>query len=356
MLPASFATGTLLIPFGGSQPRTQLGLSQLPSGLGALVGGGPSASERLIGVVLGSRSLADSLVARVARNREQEIEVRRILRKDLRVQRNPDGSINIETRSTDPQLATVVANTFPPLVNGILARVGAEGAMRKQAFLRQQLDTARERLTASQDRLLEFQRKREAPDPSEQARRTIDVAAQLQGSIYQQELVIEQLRRTSTPENPQLRAAEDELAARRAQLRSLTAGRSDNPVFVGFGAGPELKAASTRLIQDYTQEEGIYQALTAAMAEAQIDANNNLPVLSVLDSALVPTEPARSLPKTFVLSALLGAILGIGAVVFGEAAARLRADARNASFFDAWDDITASVRRRRVRSVAAAGD
>jgi len=348
LLPPTYATGTLLVPFAGATSRSQIALSQLPAGLAGMAGGvGASPTERLIGVVLGSGTLSDSLVNRLARgDRERAIAVSKVLRKGTRVQRNPDGSIVIQVRAKDPKLAASIANTYPELINGILARVSAEGAIRKQAFLRTQLDTAQQHLTQSEQRLLDFQQRRAAPALDDQAQRTLEVASTLQQGIYQQELIVSELRRTATADNPQLRAAQAELDSRRAQLRRLTTGSGGSrEIFVPIGEGPQLKVTSTRLMRNYAQDERIYQSLVAALTDAQIDANNNLPVLTVLDPAHVPDRPTRQLPMTFALAFALGFVLGIAGIVGGEVARRLRSNAANAGFFEAWDGFRADLGR-----------
>jgi uncharacterized protein involved in exopolysaccharide biosynthesis len=75
--------------------------------------------------------------------------------------------------------------------------------------------------------------------------------------------------------------------------------------------GPELRIASTRLLRQFKENETLYTGLTASLAQARIDANNNLPVIMVMDPATPPTSPSRSTKKLLVLAFLLG---GMGAV------------------------------------------
>lgn len=359
LTPPKYVASTTMVPFTGAQARGGLGLAQLPAGVATLVGvGSGSSSERLMGVMLKSRTLADSLVGRLAPRYVTEAELREILEDGTRVQRNPDGSVMVQVRARDPRLAARIANTYPVLVNELMARVSSEGAQRKQGFLEGQLSTVRERLLTSEQRLLAFQRSSGTSNVDEQARRTLDAAADLNAQVLEQERAVAQLRRTLAPGHPELRAAEAELGTRRAQLRRVTAGNTGSPMFVPLREGGELKAATSRLTREFAQEEAVYEALTAALAEAQLDANNNLPVLSVLDPAQVP-GPMGSLPRTVALAGVLGALLGVALALVADGVARARANPRNAGFFAALAEVREDARRllpwTRGRARSAAG-
>jgi uncharacterized protein involved in exopolysaccharide biosynthesis len=347
LTPPAYVASTTMVPFTSAQGRGGVGLAQLPAGVASLVGAGAaSPSERLVGVMLKSQTLADSMVGRLAPRYAPEEELREVLARGTRVQRNPDGSVVVQVRAPDPRLAARVANTFPVLVNELMARVSTQGAQRKQGFLEGQLSAVRERLLTSEQRLLAFQRNRGASDVDEQARRTLDASAQLNQQVMEQERRVAQLRRALAPGHPELQAAEADLATRRSQLRRMTAGNAGSPVFVPLGEGGELKLATSRLMREFAQEEQVYAALTAALAETQLDANNNLPVLSVLDAAQVP-GPSGSLPRTAALAGVLGLVLGVGLAVLADALSRARQRPENAGFFATWDELTRGAGRLR---------
>jgi uncharacterized protein involved in exopolysaccharide biosynthesis len=263
-------------------------------------------------------------------------EVARVLRKGVRTQRNVDGSVVIQVRARDPRLAAEVANAFPPLLNNVLARMTAEGARRKQAFLAEQAREAREQLLRSEDRVMAFERDRGATDLQEQRRQSLSAAATLQSEIYRREAEVARIRRTATGSNPQLRAAEGQLATLREQLRRLTQGGGSSAVFVPPAQGAELKLASARLLREYNEDAKLYDALASALTEAQINVRDNLPVLTVLDPA-VPGASTRSIRTSLAMGALLGLVLGVAAAFAREGVERLRRNPANAEFLAVWD-------------------
>jgi tyrosine-protein kinase Etk/Wzc len=296
------------------------------------VGGGGGAQQRLIEVVLRSRSLTDSMVTRIrARPRHRDVapgDIRKVMAKGVKVQGDAvlDGSVAVTVTARDPVLAADIANQFPPLVNEIAASLGSQLADRKEKFMEDQLAAAAARLAESEARMVRFEKGSDAVDLQEQGKRTVEAASRLQEAVTEQELRVAAIRRTATPDNPELRAAEGELAARRQALANLTGGRrGNNALYVPLGQSSDLKVAATRVMRDYMRDEQIYKSLTAALTQARMDASDNLPIVGVLDVASPPTAPAsRRLGLTLVAATLAGLFMGLVFALAAEYFGRMR--------------------------------
>jgi tyrosine-protein kinase Etk/Wzc len=349
--PVSYTARTVLVPAtDNSGAGAQIFAGQLSTGLAGLL---PTASshEKLIGAVLKSRSIADSLVSRSGitpySGTAGEREIRLILQKRTRVQSNPDGSFAIEVRDADAERATRIANEIPELTNLILSHVVRSAARRRQEFLESQVRNANEQLELSERQLVSFQQMSETPEIQEQARRTMEAAAELQNRIIQQEIRVSQIRRSATAENPEYRAAVAELNDWRAQLLRITTGEHrQNQVFLSLRESPELRAAATRILREYNKNEQVYLSLTAALAEAQVNSQNQLPVVSVLDNAIVPLSPSGLNPLLLLaLAVALGGVAGIGIAFAAEYLGRARDDPGSREFFLAWKDFRTDLER-----------
>jgi uncharacterized protein involved in exopolysaccharide biosynthesis len=100
------------------------------------------------------------------------------------------------------------------------------------------------------------------------------------------------------------------------------------------------------MLRDYTKDEQVYTALTAALAQAQVDAKNDLPVLTVLDPARLPKGPdGPGLVVLLGLALLVGLVIGSIAAFTREYIRNARRDAENADFFLAWDQMKVDVTR-----------
>lgn len=350
MLPKSYVAGTLLVPFSGSS-RSSVATSALPAGLSGLIGGitAGSAGERILGPVLTSATLYEAVLQQAtAGGAATPSAVDAVLQKGVRVVRNGDGSLLIQVRASDPVFAARIANLYPGAINSVLARVSADGSRTKQSFLRTQVDSADVRLGQSERRLIAFAQSRQAPAAEQQAQRTLDAAAALQQGIFEQEIIVAQLRRTATLDNPELRAAEAFLASRREQLRRLNNGVPGGSVFVPIERGAEIRVAASRVERDYQQDQRVYASLVAAVTDAQIDVSNALPVLTVLDPARPPAEPTLTVTTAAALSVALGAVTGVVFVLASHALARARTDPANAG---AWAAISRTDNGRGAHGV-----
>lgn len=336
--PSEYSAETVIVPSstGGGNSALSALSSQVPGMLGDLMPR-DNTNERLIMAVIKSRSLRDAMVARVGRG--QETAIRRALRGAEVEDRRDDGSIAIRVSARKPGLAESISNQYPALINEIVARTSTEAAHRKQAFLERQLAAAREQLVRSEQQLVSYQKQQDAPDVQTQAQQTVTAAAALQQQINEQEVRVSQLRRTVTPDNPQLRAAEAQLSTRRAQLSRLTSG-GGGQIFLPLNRSSELRAATARLAREFQKDEQVYISLTAALAQVRIDANNTLPVVSVLDPGVEPREPARAFKAVIlVASTLLGFLIGVVLVFAREQFRRARHSPAGESFVAEWRQL-----------------
>jgi tyrosine-protein kinase Etk/Wzc len=359
LLPERYTARTVMVPSPtrSTDLRTQAlsGMTSNPLAAGLIGLERRDPNQRLVGVILKSRSLEDSLLSRLLPAEgvtpRDSARLRKVLRKRTRIETSSDGSVAVEVTDPDPVRAAQIAGAFPGVVNLLATHVTIDAARRKQQFLEAQTEEARERLILSEQKLLAFQQASDAPEVQEQARRTVQAAAELQMKLNEMEVHVSRLRRTLAPDNPELRAATAELGVRREHLRRLTSeSRGENPVFVPLRSSPELKVAATRLMRDFTRDEQVYISLTAALADVQIDTHDNMPVVSVLDTAVLPDQPSGASPVLILLLAgILGSVLGIGAALVREYAGRARSNPANTEFFVALDRLREDVRPLRGR-------
>jgi uncharacterized protein involved in exopolysaccharide biosynthesis len=283
--------------------------------------------------------------------------LRKILDRSTAIRSNPsDRSVTVEVTASDPRLAARLAAQFPDVINEIATRLSVQTAVRKRDALERQLVDARNRLVRSEEQLRAYEKATGTGAVEEQARSSVAAAAELQRGIIQQELVVSELRRSATPNNPRLRAAEAELAARRGQLARLNAGGGSGTVFLGTRQLPDVKLDYSRLYREFTKDEQVYMALTASLASAQVDTNDDLALVSVLDSPAVPDTPSAPRKKLMVVVGLLfGTLAGMVLAFAAEFVRRARSDPGSEPFFEAWSGFTGDLRRvvpggRRTRT------
>jgi uncharacterized protein involved in exopolysaccharide biosynthesis len=356
--PKSYTARTVLVQARTQQTSiTQALLSQLPAGLASL-GPGQVDDDREVRAVLASQSLADSVIERLGLDGSAEAEVRSIISKRTEIRETPEGALAIEVTDGDPRRAAEIANVMPQLANAIMSRLSADAALHKQAFLQQQLAHARDRLNASEESMVRFQETRSAPEVKEQAVRTLDAAATLQEQIIKQQVLVAQLQRSATPDNPALKEAIATLNLWREQLRQLRMGQLDQSgILLSLQQSPELKADAARLLRRVTADEQLYGSLAMALAQTQIDAQSNLPVLTVLDRAAVPRTPRGvPLPIAVGIAALLGLVFGFVGAFMRSTIRSARLDPENREFFETLQEARPGFLLRPPFAVRSGGE
>lgn len=350
--PPVYSSQTVLVPSPESGDRSSV-MSQLPSFVTARMGGA-SVGQKLVVGILNSRSLRDSVAAKVAASvpGADKGEVSVVLAEGTRRKVNPsDGSITIEVDARDPRVAAAVADAFPALINQFATRLAVEAAAAKLGVLENQLVSAREKLAASERRLLEFQRSSGTAELPEQARQGIAAATALQQQIMTKEVEVSQLRRTLAPGHPRMQAAVSELATMRSQLNRVTGGGAEG-IYPGSRQLPNLRAQAAGVLREYETDERVYVALSAELANAQINVREDITVVSVLDPPVVPEHPRGSLPRVLAASLMLGLVLGVIVAFVREYMARVRHDPDNEPFRNALDgfrsDVGGLLGRRRT--------
>jgi tyrosine-protein kinase Etk/Wzc len=336
--PETYTARIMLFQNRSEVTPAQALMGRLPASL--LGGAGRSVDDggRIVDLVLQSRALRDSLAQRAGVPRDAQIEAR------------PDGTILVEVLDRDPARAARIANAYPGAINSLVADITLQTAARRQALLESQLTQARAKLEQVELRALEFERSQGAAQLKEQTEASVAAAVQLQKEIGEQEIHVSQLRRTATPDNPALRTAVAELEARRQQLQRLRSGSGGWSILPALQESPELKLAAARILRDLAEAEAIYASLSASLTSSHIDAHTRMPVVEVLDAAIVPTEPTPT--KTgllLLLAAALGLVLASGAVVVQDLVERARGKQEYAELFAAWSGVRQDLRRALPR-------
>ena len=117
-------------------------------------------------------------------------------------------------------------------------------------------------------------------------------------------------------------------------------------MFLGQRELPDLKLGYSRLYREYTKDEQVYMALTASLASAQVDTDDDLALVTVLDAAEVPEVPSAPRRKLMVMVGLaFGTLAGMVLAFAREFVRRARTDPESGPYFDAWSGFTGDLRR-----------
>jgi uncharacterized protein involved in exopolysaccharide biosynthesis len=291
--------------------------------------------------LLKSRTLAQAVVDRFGlqaryRARFAEDAVRALQdRTDIKVSR--EGVISVRVEDTDPHMAAAIANFYVDELDRLVARYGIGEAGRQRVFLTEQLARAQADLEAAENALRRFQERNRAVALQEQTRGAIEAAARLKGEIMAAEVQLQVMRQFATEANPEMVALRRRVEEMRRQLarmqygEALAAGADRRDFVVPLPRVPEVGLELARLMRDVKVQETLVTLLTQQVEQARLAEARDLPVVQVLDRAVVPQRHVKPrLRLNLALAGVTSLFAGVFLAFFMEYVARLRGRPRPA--------------------------
>jgi tyrosine-protein kinase Etk/Wzc len=222
------------------------------------------------------------------------------------------GLIEIEYEDRDAALAAEVANAFVRLLDEFNRETQITSARRVREFIENRIGQAIIELEIAEGQLQEFKEATGAVFISEQARVSIETAAEIYGRIAELEVGLERLGEFATDRSPevvdirsQIRALEHKLAEM-GYMKSGGEDTDDSNLFPKFSTAPELEKRLGELTREVEIKRSVYRVLSEQYEQAKIQEMRDTPTLQVLDWAHPPM--VRSKPRRKTIVAVSGAL------------------------------------------------
>lgn len=317
MAPVFLAETKILSPQTSSSMASQI-MSQLGAA-SALLGGAPaikSQNELYIELVK-SRPVLDGVIERfglmeVYGTGTME-ETRRTLLENIRAKDNiKSGIITVGVEDRDPKRAAGMANALIDELRVLNKGLSISEAAQRRLFFEEQLADARQELSRAEEAMRAFQEKSGAVDIDAQADAVIQGISSLRAQIAAKEVQVRVMRTYSTPRNPDVLRAEEELRGMREQLSRLESKGGGGDVIVPTGDIPSASTEYLRRMRDLKFSETLYGLLLNQFEAAKLDEARDATLVQVVEKALPPekrVKPRRTL--MVVLAAIAGLFAGI---------------------------------------------
>jgi uncharacterized protein involved in exopolysaccharide biosynthesis len=303
LLPKWYTARAVLLP--PAEEEMAGGLSQLlPRGFGAIkLPGAPTLSDLFVSV-LKSRTVGEHLVGRfdlLRRYRQKDVErALRELRKHTTIQLGEEGTISVAVEDRRPAIAASMANAYVEELDNFNRLTRSTSARRTRAFIEERLAVARQDLAAAEDRLRDYQQKRNVATVSPEARGEAEIGARLMAQKIALGVKASVLRQSLDESSEEVRRVNEELAAVGRQLAAL----------------PEAGVETMRLWRDLKVQEQVFELLTAQLEEARIRETRDTPTVQVLDPAAIPLHKSRPVRWLIALAGLSLGLVGSLAYLF----------------------------------------
>jgi len=317
MAPVFLAETKILSPQTSSSMASQI-MSQLGAA-SVLLGGAPalkSPNELYIELVR-SRPVLDEVIKRFDLMKLYGLdsleETERALRENIRAKDNiKSGIITVGVEDRDPKRAADMANALIEELRALNKGLSISEAAQRRLFFEEQLADARENLSRAEEAMKAFQEKTGAVKIDAQADAVIQGISSLRAQIAAKEVQVRVMRTYSTPQNPDILRAVEELRGMREQLGRLESKGQGGDVIVPTGDIPSASTEYVRRMRDLKFNETLHELLLSQYQAAKLDEARDATLVQVVEKAVPPetrVKPRRTL--MVILAALAGLFVGV---------------------------------------------
>ena len=296
LMPNMYTAKTSILPpqQNESSANVLVGQVGILSGLSATDLGLKNPSDIFIGI-LKSCSVQDALINQFDLRRVYWVQAYQDARKKLsqrsEILAEKEGLISISVSDRDPHRAADIANAYVDQLRALNQRLAVSEAAQRRLFYEQKLADERADLAQAELSLKQAEDKTGLIQPDAQSRALIDAVASTRAQVGTKEVQLQAMRTYATPNNPDLKRAEEELAGLRGQLAQLerSTGKlgNGNPE-IPTRRLPEVQLDYVRRARDLKYHEALYEFLGKQLEAARIDEAKAAVVVQVVDKAMVP--------------------------------------------------------------------
>jgi tyrosine-protein kinase Etk/Wzc len=317
LLPKMYtATTTILPPQQNQSAATALvGQIGVLNGLSGSDLGLKNPSDLFV-ALLKSRSVQDGIIDQYDLRHEYWVKQYEDARKKLNsrssISAGDEGLISISVSDGKPERAAELANAYVEQLRKLNQNLAVSEAGQRRLFYEQKLADEREDLAHAELALKQAQDKTGLIQPDAQSRAIIDAVAGTRAQVGIKEVQLQAMRTYATPNNPDLKRAEQELAALRGQLARLernTGEMGNGNLEIPTRRLPEVELDYIRSARDLKYHEALYDFLSKQLEAARIDEAKEAVVVQVVDRAVPPEK--KSSPRRALIVLVSAAVVFI---------------------------------------------
>lgn len=323
LLPVRYEAKVVLMPPPQSSSIASALMGQLGSlgSLTSLAGGlGMKTPADMYVALLTSRTVEDAMIRRFDLMSEYKAKKISDTRKEFEhrasvVAGAKDGLIRITLEDGDPKKVAEMANGYVEEFRKLSASLAITEAARRRLFFDQQLQQAKEELTASEEAMRKTQQSTGVLQIDSQSRALIESVAVLRAQVVAKEVQIQSMRSYAADDNPDLILAKQQLAALQSQLDHLAGSHQDtgSDLVLSKGRVTEAGMEYIRRLRDLKYHETVFELLAKELEIATLDEAREGEIVQVVDAA-VPPDNKSSPHRTLIVLGMT--ILGFFAAAF----------------------------------------
>ena len=222
-----------------------------------------------------------------------------------------EGVVELYFMDRDPAMAATVANSYIVHLDRLNREVKAAKARSDKAFIHGRLQATKTLLDSARAGLLAFQTTYKAIDLPRQKEVALQAATELKSRLVMTQVTLDVKRNAYSPNHPDIRQLEYEIAQLRYQLAIIEDGSGVTQSYfdLGLSTMPELAVRYAELQGNVTIQEKVYELLTNLFEEARIKEQKDTPTIAVLETAYPPELKYRPQRSIIVMAAFAGSLV-----------------------------------------------
>jgi uncharacterized protein involved in exopolysaccharide biosynthesis len=312
VIPRPYVARAKVVP----QDSSSLGLSSTMNALGgqlqnfaALLGGGKQPVDMYLAIgrsaevenaVIKQLKLADpndySAVAAAQRKLAKKVDIHSLT----------GGIIEIETRTHDADESAKLTAAYVKAISDRIVALGKDRVERKRRVVMQRFKEASDRVTQTQAALENFRLSHRLAEPQAELGSALSLRAGLEAQLQAKQVEMQTLRQFQGPENPQLKAVEEEVANLQAQIaKTATPGAS--------AAGPNVAGLTVvsgqylDLYRDYLFAQALYEVYSRSSEEVAVEmlAGETASDVQVIEAAHLDPDRKYNVPAVAALALVI---------------------------------------------------
>ena len=208
-----------------------------------------------------------------------------------------EGILLVGYEDTDAERAAAITNAMVRNLDAFIQEFNSTRAADTHGFVQRQVEKSGAALAKAEESLRDFQMQHAAVEIDAQTEGALEIAATIQGQILAREVELGVVRQHALPGAYEVRAKEAELRVLRERYADLVGtapttrpaapgAASEDNLFPRVGDVPDLALQYMRLLRDVKVQTTLYTMLLQQLEQANIEAQKNTPVISVLDWAV----------------------------------------------------------------------
>lgn len=304
LIPKEYEATARLMPPDSKAPAGLMALLSAENPIGGELASsllGAKSSGELFVQILKSRTVQDRLVdkyrLRSVYSTQFQDKARQKLADNTNISQDvKSGVITISVRDHDPTRAAAMANSYVEELDRLNRDLNTSAAHRERVFLEERLSAVKQQLDLAAKQFSNFASSRGALDIQEQGKAMLGAAAQLEAELISARSELRGLQETYTDDNIRVKAVRARIQELQGQLdKNSTKDSSLSGMIKNL---PKLGPQYSDLYRSTKIQEAVYEALTKEYEMAKLQEVKEVPVVKVLDSAIVPERkvfPSRLL-------------------------------------------------------------